>query len=358
MITSEFNNIHIGGLCCALPTRYVENVEEYTTVFGLDVVKKNEATTGIMGSYLCHEKQTASDLCFAAAEKLLNEKQIDRSTIGVLLYCSYSRDFIAPATAYVLQYRLGLPEDCIVMDVPVGCSGFVCGLHTMSSLLFCSTAKRGLLLVGDTTRRNISPLDKSVMLFGDAGSAILVEKRNEQPALRFAIRSDGGRYSTIFMPDAGERVLEQGHHERTLREDGNVRSDYDMQIRGMDIFNFSITDVPRLILEFMAQYDETSDHYDYLLLHQANLFIMKHLAKKVNFPMAKVPVSIGRYGNCGGVTIPVTICDAFVGAKDRHIHALMSGFGVGLSWAVATIDFDTRDVLPIFYTDDFYTQPQ
>lgn len=356
MITSEFQNICIGGVCSALPTKHIINMKEYGTVFGEDVVRKNEATTGVSGVYVCHETQTASDLCFAAAKRLMEEKGVEPGSVDILLYCAYSQDFHAPATAYVLQHRLGLSTDCIVLDIPLGCSGFVCGLQAMCSLLSCSTAQRGLLLVGDTTRRQISPLDKSILLFGEAGSAILVEKQERQKTMRFAIRSDGARYHSILMPGNGERVMENASHERTRREDGNVRSDYDMWLDGMGVFNFSITDVPRLILEFMGRYHDSPADFDCLLLHQANLFILKHLAKKVKFPMEKVPVSLDKYGNCGGATIPVTICDSFAGKEPRHLRALVSGFGVGLSWGAAAIEFSTQDVLPIFHTDEHFAE--
>ena len=174
--------------------------------------------------------------------------------------------------------------------------------------------------------------------------------------MRFAIRNDGTRYRTLIRPASGERLWDGSTDKRVLWSDGNIRSDYDLYLNGMEVFNFSIIDVPKLILEFMKEYNYKSEDFDYLLLHQANLFIIKHLAKKVKFPMEKVPLSLDKYGNSSGTTIPVTICDAFAGKEPRHIHALMSGFGVGLSWAVSTLDFDTADVLPIFHTDEYYKE--
>lgn len=356
MLTSEFDNIRIEGICCALPTKHIVNLEEYSERFGEETVKKNSSLTGIYGGYVCDKYQTVSDLCFEAAKRLLKEREIDPKSIDVLLFCSYNRDYIGPSTAYVLQYRLGLPVDCIAMDIPIGCSGFVCGLQTMASILSCSTAKRGLLLVGDSTLTYTSPLDKNRMLFGDAGAAILVEKKECSPVMRFALRNDGNRYKAIVTPGGADRALETASREKVLHADGNMRSDFDTKMNGMEVFNFAITDVPKLILEFMKEYNYKSEDFDYLLLHQANLFIIKHLAKKVKFPMEKVPLSLDRYGNSSGTTIPVTICDAFAGKEPRHIHALMSGFGVGLSWAVSTLDFDTADVLPIFHTDEYYKE--
>ena len=356
MITSEFSNVHIRGICCALPTKHIVNLDEYGERFGVETVSKNSAMTGIYEGYMTSRYQTVSDLCFEAAKKLLNEKDISPSSIDILLFCSYNRDYVGPSTAYVLQHRLNLPLDCVTLDIPLGCSGFVYGMQVMGSLLSCSNAMRGLLLVGDSSSKCASPLDKSRMLFGDAGAAILVEKQENSPVMRFALRNDGNRFRSIITPAGADRVVEGASRERVLQEDENIRSDYDMSIRGMDVFNFAITDVPKLILEFMHYYEYQSEDFDYLLLHQANLFIIKHLAKKLKFPMSKVPISLDRYANSSGTTIPVTICDTFGEKEPRHIHALRSGFGVGLSWGVATIDFDTADVLPIFHTDEFYKE--
>jgi len=356
MITSKFDNIQITGISCAVPTKRIVNIEEYSERFGKETVRKNSALTGIYEGYVCGKYQTVSDLCFEAAKKLLEEKDIDPKSVDVLLFCSYNRDYIAPSTCYVLQYRLGLPMDCIAMDIPIGCSGFVCGLQTMASLLSCSTAETGLLLVGDSSQVYTSPLDKNRMLFGDAGAAILVEKKQKCPQMQFAIRNDGSRYKALITPGGADRARETASHERVLRDDGSIRSDYDTKMNGMDVFNFAITDVPKLILEFMKKYGYITENFDYLFLHQANLFIMKHLAKKVGFPMEKVPISLDRYANSSGTTIPITICDAFGGKESKHIHALMSGFGVGFSWGVGTLDFDTSDVLPIFHTDEYYKE--
>ncbi len=356
MITSEFNNIKIAGISCALPTKRIVNIEEYSERFGEETIRKNSELTGIYESYVTSKYQTVSDLCYEASVWLLGEKSIDSKTIDVLIFCSYNRDYVGPSTAYVLQHRLAMKPDCIVFDIPIGCSGFVYGLHVISSILSSSTASRGLLLIGDSTSKFSSPMDKNRMMFGDAGAAVLVEKSENQHIMRAAFRNDGNRYRAIITPAGGDRKVEGASRERVMQADGNIRSDYDTTMNGMEVFNFAITDVPKLILEFMKHYSYTSNDFDYLLLHQANLFIMKHLAKKVKFPMEKVPISLDRYGNSSGTTIPVTICDAFAGKEPRHIHALMSGFGVGLSWGVSTLDFDTADVLPIFHTDEYYKE--
>jgi 3-oxoacyl-[acyl-carrier-protein] synthase-3 len=208
--------------------------------------------------------------------------------------------------------------------------------------------------LGDTTSKSASPLDRNRLLFGAAGSAVLVEKSSGAPEMLFGLKSDGNRFKTIITP-AGAFRNRNASREREPWFDGNIRSDYDVFINGADVFSFTMTDVPRLFEEFLDHFSLRTEEFDCLLLHQANLWIMKRIARKLKIPAEKMPVSLDRYANSSQATIPVTICDAFAGVQDRHIHALASGFGVGLSWGVASLDFDTNDVFPIIHTDDFYT---
>ena len=136
--------------------------------------------------------------------------------------------------------------------------------------------------------------------------------------------------------------------------DKNIRSDCDAFMSGTDVFNFTLRDVPQTFKEFNEHFSDGGD-YDCLLLHQANGVIIKHMAKKIKIPLDKVPISLDRYGNTGGVSIPVTMCDAFGDKEKQTIHALASAFGVGLSWGVMSFRFQADDIYPIIHTDDYYT---
>lgn len=354
MIASVFDHIKICGVATAVPTHKIYS-EEYAQYFGADTVKKIVASTGVRECYHTHEKQTASDLAFSAADYLLREKNIDPESIGILIFVVNYPDYFVPATAMVLQKRLKLSKDCIVYDINLGCSGTMYGLHTVSSLLQCSSARRALMLVGDTTSKTASLFDTTRILFGDAGSAILLEKTEEITPMQFGLQSDGNRFKSIII-SAGAFRNPNASHEMELWADGNRRSDYNLYMNGPDVFNFTMTDVPTLFKEFMEHFHVAPDDVDALILHQPNLFILKHLAKKIKVPMEKVPVSLDRYGNTAGVAIPLTMCDQYGDQWDQTYRLMISGFGVGLSWGVATLTLDTNVVLPIIHTDDHYTE--
>ena len=352
MITSTFSNIRIAGIAAAAPTKRVD-AHEYDELFGADTVTKNVQTTGVAQTFHASEQQTSSDFAYVAAKKLMKEMEIDPASIDVLIFTAAYMDYQVPPTACVLQKRLGLSTDCIVFDTDLGCSGYVYGLQTISSVLTCSSAKRGLLLTGDITSKVVSPQDKSRMLFGDGGTATLVEKVESADELRFAMKSDGSRFKSIIVPAGAYRNV-GAPREREEWADGNIRSDYDLYMNGTEVFSFTMTDVPKLALEFMEHFNMTEADFDSYIFHQPNLFILKHLIKKIKGPKEKLRISLDRYGNTSVCSIPLTICDTYHDATGEK-RIFIYGFGVGLSWACASITVDTNHVYEIEHTDDYYT---
>ena len=349
--------IAVKGIACAVPKDVIETTSFYEK-FGKDYVDSFIETTGVKSSHRTPEEQTASDLCYVAAEKLIEQKEIDRSSIGLMIFISQTPDYRLPATACVLHKRLGLEKSCLAFDVNLGCSGFVYGISIIGSMMSSMGIDTALLLNGDTCTKTNSPEDKSeCMLFGDAGTATLI-KKEEGSCIRGELMTDGDGFKAIIMPSGAYRNR-NGSHERTVWGDGNIRSDYDGYINGTDVFSFTISQVPRMINRMMKGEETTPDDYDALVLHQANQFIHKQIAKKTKFPIEKIPVSIDRFGNTSSASIPLTICDAYGECTEDgedKARLLMCGYGIGLSWGVIDTQIDKKDILPIIVTDDYYTE--
>ncbi|MCR4817527.1 MAG: ketoacyl-ACP synthase III [Fretibacterium sp.] len=351
MITADFYNLRIAGIASALPAKCVQ-AHEYDDLFTERIVTKNMEITGIKQTWHAAEEQTASDLAFVAAKRLFKEQNIDPASIGVLIFVSVYPDYRQPSTACVLQNRLNLSTSCIAFDIDLGCSGYVYGLEALCAILQTSSAKYGLLLTGETATKIISPLDKSRLLLGDGGSATLVEKCETPDEFHFGMKTDGSRFKTIIIP-AGAYRNRNATFERTEWADGNTRSDYDLFMNGTDVFGFTMTDVPKMVLEFMDCHETSINDFDGFIFHQPNLFILKHLIHKLKIPNGKMPISLDRYGNTGVSAIPVTICDAYPGEPGTK-RLFIYGFGVGLSWACASVTIDTRYVYAIEHTDDCF----
>lgn len=346
--------VRIAGIACAVPDNEV-TVESFSSVFGEAVTSKFTAGTGIKKMFKALPNQTAGDLAYAAAENLLSNIRIDREKIGSLLFVTQSPDYRRPATSCVLQHRLGLSMDCAVMDIGLGCSGMVYGLQTAMSMLERSDSDYCLLLLGETASKLVDPRDKSiVMMYGDAGAAILLEKSAEAETTTL-LRSDGARFKSIILPAGGFRDMNPPH-ERFICSDGIERSLYDIYMEGTAVFSFSITDVPKAIQDYLTRTGTCSEDYDLFVFHQANHFIIKQLSKKLKISKENVPISLEDYGNTGGVSIPLTLCSNFGDADYGVKNTFMAGFGIGLSWGVTSAVIDTAKVFPVIKTADWYVE--
>ena len=350
MASFKFENISIDGISVAVPTNKVD-MASFASLYGEETVTKLIKSTGIQYAHRAEAKQTATDLGYSAAERLLKENNINRAEIGLLVFVTQSPDYRRPSSASVLHGKLGLSFDCAALEINLGCSGFVYGLQTILALMSCSTERLALLVLGETASKLTNTKDRSTnMLYGDAGAAILLKKEDRNTVIQGELFSDGGRYKSIILPAGGFRDMNPPIEE-VVCEDGNIRSLYDIHMDGAAVFSFTITDVPDSIQSFLNKNQVSIDDFDDIVLHQANAFIIKQLIRKFKVPKEKVPVSLDRYGNTGGISIPLTIADKY-GEKNEGIKRIFSsGFGVGLSWGIATFEMDTKNVLPVFETD-------
>lgn len=346
MATGLIKNVAIKGIACAVPDN-IKKTEEYNKVFGEESVQKFINMTGVKTRYVALDTQCTSDLCYAAATKLLNELSWEKTSIDALILITQTPDYSVPATACVLQHRLGLSEDCIAFDVNLGCSAYVYGIWLASTMIATQDINRVLLLVGDTSNFGINQNDSATsMIFGDGGTATALE-RSEGKNLYYFLKTKGSGFKNIMVPAGHARS-----RSKTKLED----SEYELAMNGSEIFTFTITDIPRTLKSFMSQYNIGTDDVDMYVFHQANLFIIKHLAKKLGIPMSKIPISIDRYGNTSGESIPLTLVDAFGSAESNGtIRLMMCGFGVGLSWGGIYLEMDKSVCLPMIYTNDYFT---
>lgn len=343
---SKYDNMRVIGMAAAVSSHWDSLLE----VSDEDpaIIDKFVKKIGVSGRYSASLKQTTSDFCYAAAEKVLAEKKIDRSQIGVLVFVTQTPDYRLPATGCVLQHRLGLSRECLVFDVNLGCSGFVYGLNILASLMNSSETKYGLLLAGDISAREFSSKRKdklghsAALLFGDSGTATLVEKKEGNPLI-FSSATDGNGYKAIIAP--------YGDYRNPESPDGRI---YYTKMDDVAVFNFATNDAPDQINDYMKKLDTTSDDYDCLVLHQANLMIMKRIAKKTGFSDEKMLLSMDRFGNTSSSSIPLTIVDKYGDTENGKVKALCCGYGVGLSWATVALELNADEIYQLVHTDDYY----
>lgn len=346
MAIGTLENIGVECVACAVPTKKM-TAEDYIPYYGERVVKRFVRTTGVENRYWVHEKQTAADLCFVAAEKIIEEKKIPREEIGALVFLTQTPDYKTPSTAFVLQHRLGLSQEAIVFDINIGCTAVIHGIHVLAGMLQNSDMKYALLLAGDALpKRKITEDHTDSMMFGDAGAALLLKKSENR--IHYLLRTDGSGFQAIMNP-AGERF--------PLDMENPDWSKFKYYLNGGQVFNFAVDTVPQSIKQFREYFSLSKDDIDYYIFHQANKFILKHIANELEIDFDKAPLSIDSYGNTNGASIMTTIVDMYSkGLFDTEKKVLISGFGIGLSWGVMDLTIDNSNVLPMIFTDDYYAE--
>ncbi len=341
MAYMEFKGVGIAAMAAAVPARKIKN-REYTDVFSAEEAAAIVEKTGIEERRFADEDTCSSDLCLAAAEKLIEDNDINKEDVELLVFISQTPDYRMPATSVTLQHRLGLPNKTIAFDINLGCSAFLYGLSVVYSMMQSSGLKKALILDGETRSKVYSPRDRrSAFLFGDGGVAALVERNEKYGSSVFSLNSDGSRADLIMVPAGGYRKMSSAETvvERVVDEFGNMRSEEQGYMRGGDVFNFVIREIPRDIKNTLAYAERTTDEFDYVVFHQANNFINSYIAKKMKLDNDKIPSTISKFGNTSSVSVPLTIVSELQGKLNGKKELLMSAFGVGMTWATAIVPF-------------------
>ncbi len=353
MASSSFTYTRITAISVVVPSQEV-CLEDELFYFGGDAKKARRMIkmTGIDRRRIADPETTAADLCCQAAENLFGGLHFDaqaKSSIDALIFISQQPDYFFPATACILQHRLGLSKHCAAFDANQGCTAYTYGLWLASSLVESGAARRVLLLVGDTPSK-LAPEGNRIVapIFGDAGSATLLEYGELPRPSWFVLGSDGSGYESLIVPGGAARMpipQDDGSRESFcgVFENGSgqpwslVRTYMD----GGAIFDFTLREVPETIDNLLRHAGLSAEVIDDLVLHQANKQFVVAATEKAGFPLEKSPSgSLSKYGNLADCSIPGALCDLTEQVAFPARTALLSGFGVGLSWASGIVSLE------------------
>lgn len=341
----KFQGIGISAMAGAVPSHIIENLK-YTEFFPQEQVNEVVEKVGVYERRFADAQTCSSDLCFAAAQKLFADNDIDRSEIDLLVFISQTQDYRMPATACTLQHRLELPNSCIAFDMNLGCSAFIYGMSVVYSMMQSSGLRKALILDGETRSKVYGPRDRrSAFIFGDGGVAALVERDEKFGETTLSLNSDGSRADLIMIKAGGYRhpSTPETLKERVVDEYGNMRSEEQGYMKGGDVFNFVIREIPRDLKKTLAESGKTVEDLDYIVFHQANNFINSYIAKKMKLDVNKIPHTIEKFGNTSSVSVPLTIVSELRGKLEGSKTLMLSAFGVGMTWASAIASFvDTK----------------
>ena len=347
----NIKNVALRGVTGTVPNNPVKSAD--LPVFNQEEADTFDKTVGILSRYIAPENICASDLCQDAGERLLAALGWEKETVDVLLFVSVTGDFRTPPTSPILQDRMGLPNSTFVLDVPMGCCGCIYGITVAGNLLSAGTAKRALVLVGDTGLRMGSMQDKSrVPLFGDSGTAMALEFDPTAEDIVVEMNTLGSGYQALMTPHGGYRhPVTKESFEYEDFGNGIIRAPKDALINGMDVFSFAISKPPISVKNMMERLGLDKDKdIDFFLIHQANKLIVDRIVKKLKLDESKVPYNLQEFGNLGGASIPMLMSSSIADElSKRPLSLLCSSFGLGLTWGTMWMRTKPLLTIPVYH---------
>jgi 3-oxoacyl-[acyl-carrier-protein] synthase III len=308
-------------------------------------IEKTYQSTGVAVRHIAGPDECASDMGVEAARKLFATGIVHPKEIDFLIFCTQSPDYFVPASACIMQDKLGLGTNCGAFDFNLGCSGYVYGLALAKGLIEAQLSKNVLFIVGDTSTRAINPRDRGVRaLFSDGVSATLIsaaDQKNEGIG-PFVFGTDGRGAKNLIIP-AGAFRNRPNTATAVVRDDGtgNFRSEQELFMDGAEIFNFSLQTVPKAVDQLLQKSKMRMEDIDFFVFHQANKFMLEALRRKIKIPKDKFSINLEFFGNTSSASIPMALEVAL--AEDRipsNGKVMLVGFGVGYSWAASLIEMN------------------
>lgn len=324
--------VRIAGLVSCVPGNAIDNGgfgERFGEAAVSDVVKM----IGVHTRRQVSGEESTGDLCREAGRVLLDGLGWSPDSVDGLIFVSQTPDYRLPATACALQRDLDIPAGIFAFDVNLGCSGYPYALWLAATIIQSGAARRVLVAVGDTISRVVDPADRATaMLFGDAGTMTALEQDPEAGPATFILGSDGAGVANLIIPDGGFK---------SYATDGDKRMDGKnpacLFMDGGEIFNFTLRSVPPMVNR-MVELTEGDRPHDFYLMHQANRFMVNHLRKKSKLAEEQVPINIQDFGNTSSASIPLLMTTTIAEVlRNEPTRLAIFGFGVGYSWAAASL---------------------
>jgi 3-oxoacyl-[acyl-carrier-protein] synthase-3 len=321
-----------------LPEQIVTNQDLESENINWDLAKF-EKRVGIKQRHIAAENETSLDMAVKASEKVLLD--YDKSKIDYIMLCTQSPDFYLPTSACILQDRLKLNKNIGAHDFNLGCSGYIYGLAMAKGLIKAGVANNILFVTSETYSKFIHPEDKTNRaIFGDGAAATIIENSDREKIMGFEMGTDGSGFDKLIVKNGCFRNKFNEEAETFEYGTNNITSDNHLYMDGPAIFNFSIETVPLIINNLLKKEKLAIEDMDYFIYHQANKYMLNYIRKKQKISEEKFYLEIEDTGNTVSSTIPIAIKKALKAGKIKVGNkVLLAGFGVGLSYAAAIIEF-------------------
>nr|WP_315030749.1 ketoacyl-ACP synthase III [uncultured Chryseobacterium sp.] len=315
--------------------KYISTYIPETTISNEDISKKFPdwdsdkilEKIGIRNRNITKDNEFTSDMAISVVNKLVNEHNIDKSTIDYLIVCTQSPDYFLPATACIVQDGVGLNTNCGAIDINQGCSGYIYGLSLANALIDSKMMKNVVLITAETYSKHIHENDKgNISLFGDAATATLISNDGDFEILKFSLGTDGKGANNLIVKNGASR-----HKKTENKED----LDNYLHMNGPKIFDFTSKSIPKLVDENLKINGFEKNDIDSYIFHQANTFMLDFLRKRIDIPKENFIIDMLDYGNTVSSTIPIAFKNSLMSRSLKNM--MLVGFGVGYSWGAVCL---------------------
>ena len=287
--------------------------------------------TGIKRRHVAGPDQATSDLAVIAAQQALDAAAVHAQDLDLIVVGTATPDMLFPATACLLQERLGAPQ-AGAFDLLAACSSFVYGLISAGQMLTSGLARTALVVGAETLSRLVDWKDRTTcVLIGDgAGAAVLGASDTGRGIYAGMVGADGSAGNVLKVPAGGSRM--------PMTREAIDRKLHRGYMDGQAVFKLAVRTVPGLIRETVARAGWTMEHVDLIVPHQANLRIIEAMAAQLHLPMEKFVVNIQEYGNTSAASVPLALFEAVQGGRihddDRIV---LAAFGGGFTYAACAL---------------------
>lgn len=296
---------------------------------------------GVHERFVLGEGETGVTLAAAAVEALFAKCALTAGMVDLIVFVTQTPDRRIPHNAPALAAAIGAREGCASFDLALGCSGFVYGLSVTEAMIAAQGFSNALLVTCDPYSRIMAAEDKATnAVFGDAAAAVWVAAEGPGALLSAMDFGTDGTKGDAIRIDAGGAAAPLVDLARAEGADAPGREALRLHMLGRDVFNFVNLKIPGSIAATLTKAGLSADEVDHYALHQGSAYMLQALAKRAKIPADKVMFNIARYGNTVSSTIPLLLEELIASTPMAGRTVLISGFGVGLSWATGLLRFD------------------
>lgn len=316
----------VAGVGAALPERVLTNHDLADMVDTSDewIVSR----TGIRERRIAADGETTADLATAAARRALCDAGIKADSIDLIIVATATPDHTFPATAVMVQERLGLTGGA-AFDVAAVCSGFVYALTTANALLAAGQGRRALVIGAETFSRIIDWSDRTTcVLFGDGAGAVVLEAAGRQGGgeprgiIAASLRSDGAHRDKLFVDGGPSLTRTVGH----------------LRMRGQEVFRFAVAATVDVVEDVLAKAGMSAADLDWFVPHQANKRIISASARKLGIAPEKVVSTVENHGNTSAASIPLALDVAYQSGRLKPGDlVLLEAMGGGFTWGAVLL---------------------